>query len=186
MGHAVEMPGCGLVRLARFGSTQKELVGVPPGPSLSRSGQGPPELSDRRTQRRGLALVAPVALALAACGGSESIAVPTPSTGSVRITTSTTGENLDPDGYAVTVDGATPRAMGVSDTVTISQLSAGNHLITLNQVALNCAVGGLNPRTLGVSADDTTPSDFAVRCAKDGPVLPQTVYIWTEAPARRM
>jgi len=179
MGHAVEMPGCELVRLARFGFTQKDLVGVPPGPSLSRSGQGPPELSDRRTQRSGLALVAPVALALAACGGSESIAVPTPSTGSVRITTSTTGENLDPDGYAVTVDGATPRAMGVSDTVTISQLSAGNHLITLNQVALNCAVGGLNPRTLGVSADDTTPSDFAVRCAKDGPVLPQTVYIWT-------
>ena len=63
--------------------------------------------------------------------------------------------------------------------MTISQLSAGNHLITLSQVALNCAVGGLNPRTLRVTADDTTVTDFAVRCGDNGPVLPQAVYIWT-------
>src|SRR3989442_8207089 len=118
MGHAVEMPGCELVRLARFGFTQKDLVGVPPGPSLSRSGQGPPELSDRRTQRRGLALVAPVALALAACGGRESIAVPTPSNRTVKGTTSTTGENPDPDRHSGTVDGATPPALGVHGTLT--------------------------------------------------------------------
>jgi len=69
--------------------------------------------------------------------------------------------------------------MGVSDTWTISQLSAGNHQITLTGVAINCAVGGLNPRMLTVTADNTTLTDFAVRCGQSGPVLPQTVYVWT-------
>jgi hypothetical protein len=61
----------------------------------------------------------------------------------------------------------------------ISNLSAGSHQITLSGVAINCAVGGLNPRMLTVIADDTTVTQFAVRCAVSGPALSQTVYIWT-------
>ncbi len=130
----------------------------------------------RMLSRQALALITSVAWALADCRDSG----PTgPSTGWVWIATTTTGGNLDPDGYAVTVDRGTAQAIADNATLTIAQISAGNHQLTLTGVASNCAVGGLNPRTVTVAAGDTTATDFAVRCGQSGPMLPQTVYIWT-------
>ena len=97
-----------------------------------------------------LALITCVTWALAGCRDSG----PTgPSTGWIWIATTTTGGNLDPDGYAVTVDRGTAQAIADNATLTISQISAGNHQLTLTGVASNCAVGGLNPRTVAVAAE---------------------------------
>jgi hypothetical protein len=41
--------------------------------------------------------------ALIACGGGDSAGPTGPSTGSIRVTVSTTGQDFDPDGYIVTV-----------------------------------------------------------------------------------
>ncbi len=144
--------------------------------SYARRAKEHPELSDRCRQGNRLLLIACLAWALADCKGVEPTAPPI---GSVRVATSTTGENLDPDGYTVTVDGGTAHAMGITDTLTIAHLSAGNHYITLSGMAINCALGGLNPRTYTVTAGDTTLTVFTVRCGLSGPVLPQTIYIWT-------
>src|SRR5205085_12128033 len=66
-----------------------------------------------------------------------------PTTGSLTVTTSTSGSDLDPDGYTVTVEGAgsqpIPTNSGGSG-VTFSGLAAGSHSVALSGVASNCSV----------------------------------------------
>src|SRR2546430_12147618 len=52
-------------------------------------------------------------LAALACGSSESTG---PSTGSVEVVATTTGADLDPDGYAVAVDGGGGLSLPVNGT----------------------------------------------------------------------
>ena len=88
-----------------------------------------------------------------------------PTTGNLAVTTNTTGSNLDPDGYTLTVDGGQSKAIGINNTVTISGLSPGNHSVQLNGVAQNCTVSGSNPRTVSITAGSTTTTTFTVICA---------------------
>src|SRR5439155_55779 len=85
-------------------------------------------------------------------------------TGSLKVTTGTTGSDLDPDGYTVTVDEGQSRAIGINNTVTISGLSPGNHSVQLNGLAQNCSVSS-NPRTVSITAGSTTMTTFTVSCA---------------------
>src|SRR5437762_9468375 len=87
----------------------------------------------------------------------------TATTGSLTVTTSTTGSNLDPDGYTVTVDG-NQKAIGINNSVTFSGLSPGNHSVQLNGLAQNCTVSS-NPRTVSITAGSTTKTTFTVSCA---------------------
>src|SRR5438067_1162572 len=88
-----------------------------------------------------------------------------PTTGNLAVTTNTTGSNLDPDGYTLTVDGGQSKAIGINNTVTISGLSPGDHSVQLNGVAQNCTVSGSNPRTVSITAGSTTTTTFTVICA---------------------
>ena len=107
-----------------------------------------------------------VAAALA-CGG-ESLVIP-PTTGIVRVTTATSGTDVDPDGYAVTLDGSDRGTLGVSGTLAVEGLAPGDHLVGLNGVAGNCQVQGDNPRTASVTAGATATSAFAVTCLAIAP-----------------
>ena len=78
------------------------------------------------------ALFLGVALLALGCSGSDSTG---PSTGNVQVSASTTGADLDPDGYTVAVDGGAGRSLAVNGTVTFSQLSAGDHTVTLSGIA---------------------------------------------------
>src|SRR5207248_7593666 len=55
-----------------------------------------------------------------------------PPTGSLTVTTSTTGGTLDPDGYTFTVDGSSGRAIGINTSVTVDGLSPGSHTVVLS------------------------------------------------------
>src|SRR2546421_3287933 len=88
----------------------------------------------------------------------------TATTGSLTVATNTTGSNLDPDGYTVTVDG-NQKAIGINASVTLSGLAAGNHTVQLNGVAQNCTVSGSNPRTVSTTGGSTTTSTFSVSCS---------------------
>src|SRR5204863_215808 len=80
-------------------------------------------------------------------------------TGSLRVTTSTTGSSLDGDGYTVTVDGSTGEQITINNSagVTFTGLSEGSHTVELSDVAGDCSVTGPNPRTLTVTAGATAP-----------------------------
>lgn len=123
---------------------------------------------------------APVALSLlvmvgAGCGVQD--AGPTESgsgemgSGSAVLaaSTRTTGGSPDPDGYAVTLDGARTRPVGTDSTVTFSGLPAGSLSVELGDVAANCALSGRNPRTLAVGARDTGSVAFGVSCQTGDP-----------------
>ena len=85
--------------------------------------------------------------------------------GSLAVTTSTTGSNVDPDGYSVTVDGSRSQAIATNGSVTFSGLSAGDHTVALSGVAGNCSVSGANPQTVSVPAGGTASTTFSVSCS---------------------
>jgi hypothetical protein len=85
-------------------------------------------------------------------------------TGSVAVTTSTTGSGLPASGYTATVDGSTSQAIGISQTVTFTNLPAGSHTVALSGVPANCTVSGGNSQTVTVSAGGTTQVTFSISC----------------------
>src|SRR5204863_9244590 len=76
---------------------------------------------------------------------------------------------VDPDGYTVTLDGATSRAIGDNETTTFSGLTPGSHTVVLSGVAANCSVSGGTSRTVSVTAGGTASTSYAVNCAPTGP-----------------
>ena len=89
---------------------------------------------------------------------------PPPVTGGIRVTTTTTGDSRDPDGYAFAVDGGPTQPVGTAATATVVGLATGNHTVTLTGIAGNCAVEGANPRPVTVADGGTAEIAFAIAC----------------------
>jgi hypothetical protein len=87
-----------------------------------------------------------------------------PTSGVLELTTSTSGPSPDPDGYRFKIDNRTAQTIGVSSTVTVSDLTQGGHTVELTDVASNCSVGGQNPRGFNVTAGGSVQVAFAVTC----------------------
>src|SRR5882724_7319568 len=60
---------------------------------------------------------------------------PPPQTGDLTVSASTTGSNVDPDGYTATVDGGASQAIATNGSVTFRGLAAGSHTVALSGVA---------------------------------------------------
>jgi TolB protein len=88
--------------------------------------------------------------------------------GSVHVTTSTTGSDLDADGYtAVVIDGPS-QSVGSNATATISNVSEGQRLITLDGVASNCTVDGADTVAVTVSYGGIADAAFSLTCVGFG------------------
>ena len=92
-----------------------------------------------------------------------------PATGDLTVTTSTSGPSPDPDGYSVTVDGDGGRAIDVTGSVAITDLSAGDHQVGLGGIAANCTVAGDNPRAVTVVAGGVVAIEFSLECGAPPP-----------------
>lgn len=101
-------------------------------------------------------------LALAGCGADST--GPDGEVGDARIVTSTTGEDLDPEGYTLVANSEETRPIGINDTVEASDLPPGRFVFELDDVAPNCAVEGSNPRTLQVRGGELASITFEVGC----------------------
>ena len=88
-----------------------------------------------------------------------------PVTGTIQVTTSTSGPEPDPDGYTYGVDGDLPVAIPANASVQITSLVVGNHTVTLAGLANNCTLTGTASRTVAVSASSTSTVTFEVTCA---------------------
>lgn len=115
------------------------------------------------------------ALLWLACGGDGPVA---PATGAVEVTTSTTGQVQDPDGYTLLLDGAEVQTIGPAASATLEPVLPGTHLLGLTGISANCAVQGENPRGLAVAAGETTISTFAVACS-DPPPTAGSLHVTT-------
>jgi hypothetical protein len=84
-------------------------------------------------------------------------------TGSVEVTITTTGDQPDPDGYVVSLDGSTGLPVGTSGTVSITSVAPGAHEIRVGGLAANCVVSGGNLRHLTVESGPVHV-DLEIRC----------------------
>lgn len=126
-------------------------------------------------------LSAAVAACVAACGdGGSNVEVPP-----LQITTVTGGSDLDPDGYAASVDDAAPISIGINDTATVGDVTAGEHVVRLSGVAPNCRLQDGDSRTVMVAAGGTVSADFSVECdaapAGEGAILVTTATTGSSA-----
>jgi len=106
-------------------------------------------------------------LASVSCGDDDENDVPT--TGAIEVVTVTTGADIDPDGYTVTVDGVDGPTIGANSSVTLPNLTAGTYSVGLDGLALNCQTTN-NPRNVNVVAGQTASAQFDVTCV--GPNSP--------------
>ncbi len=109
-----------------------------------------------------------VGLIMSACGGDGSPTDPNSNgngadVGSIQITTVTTN-NLDPNGFEVTVDGGSAVTVGVNGSVTIPDVTPGDRTVILAGVAPNCALEGEGTRTASVSKGNTATVSYSVTC----------------------
>jgi hypothetical protein len=87
-----------------------------------------------------------------------------------RITVTTTGLILDPDGYRVMVDGSGHGVIASNDTV-LARLEPGSRTIELTGLAQNCAVQGSSSRTVTIVDAEAVAVKFAVVCTATGGVI---------------
>jgi hypothetical protein len=97
----------------------------------------------------------------------HSLKPPSPSTGTLAVSNTTTGSNF-PTSYTVTVDAGTASAisqtMVPNGSTTFTGLSANTHSVTLSNIASNCTVTSTNPQSVTVTAGATTNATFTVSC----------------------
>jgi len=85
--------------------------------------------------------------------------------GTLRVTTSTTGSSLDPDGYTVTVNGQSQTIATNNSTGITFTLAAGSYSVALSGVAANCTVTSANPQQVSVPSGGTVTAAFTVSCS---------------------
>ena len=87
-----------------------------------------------------------------------------------QITVTTTGLDLDPDGYQVAVDGSDRGAIPGNGTVPI-RLDPGSRTFALTNLAPNCAVDGFGSQTVAIVDKEVAPVEFAVVCTATSGVI---------------
>lgn len=92
-------------------------------------------------------------------------APPSPTTGTLGITTLTSGPDPDPDGYSFAIDGGAAQPVGLNATVEVADLAEGAHTVTLAGASANCTIGGgENPRSVSIPAGASVGVTFGVTC----------------------
>jgi len=92
--------------------------------------------------------------------------------GSILVSTSTTGQDLDPDGYSLWVEFEN-RPIGREAEEFFHSLEPGDYLVELRGISSNCEVDVSefpNPRTLTVTAGEVTSTEFSVSCSPWGAI----------------
>jgi hypothetical protein len=87
-----------------------------------------------------------------------------PRTGRIEIPSATAGQEPDPDGYTLSLDGRQGVPIGTAEGRTLT-VDEGSHTLTLAGLAANCEVTGDRSRRVTVEAGATVPVNFAVTCS---------------------
>jgi hypothetical protein len=83
-------------------------------------------------------------------------------TGSIRVATTTTGENLD-DGYQFAIDGGSPQPVAANGDQTVADVAAGSHTVVLSGIAGNCTVDDASQNAT-VTSGATATVAFNITC----------------------
>ncbi|MFL5494186.1 MAG: hypothetical protein ACJ8DC_07355 [Gemmatimonadales bacterium] len=92
----------------------------------------------------------------------------TATTAVLEITTRTSGESQDPDGFGISIDGQQDYPIATSGTLAIHDLSAGTHTAVLTGVAENCSAAEGSSQTVELTAGVSAPLTFTIACSFAG------------------
>jgi len=87
--------------------------------------------------------------------------------GSIQLTITTSGDDLDSDGYGVALDNGELRDVGPNDAHEFSGVTPGVHVVELSGIAPNCRVRG-SSRLEVLLETETAEVRFALECFKAG------------------
>jgi Tol biopolymer transport system component len=112
-----------------------------------------------------------VGLALSACGdpGGPPPEQPMVATGA-QVSVTTTGLDIDGDGYHITVDGSNREAIAANGAIVVA-LDPGRRMISLTGLTPNCALGDPGLRTVTIVAGEMARVEFAVACTATSGVV---------------
>jgi len=80
-----------------------------------------------------------------------------------QITTTTTGLDIDPDGFRIVVDG-TDRGTAGSNTSVLTRMDPGDRTISLTAIASNCALDGPSTRSVTILDRQVASIEFEIVC----------------------
>jgi len=115
-------------------------------------------------------VVGPILLAAFAsgCTDRESPAAPPPGRtdlGWIAVAAVVQGDDIDGDGFVVTVDGGNPRHVAAGEAVVFPNLEPTLHNVRIDGIAPNCVLHGPNTQSVDVLAHEGTTFVFRVICA---------------------
>lgn len=129
-------------------------------------------------------LVAVAGLVLAGCGETF---ISVSSDGRIEVSVTTSGADLDTDGFTISVDGRTERRVAPGATVVLEGLEEGSHTVGLRGLPNTCHIVGDNPRVVIVARDGRAVVAFDVRCvSRTGPPPPQPRRLAAPSPDPQM
>jgi Tol biopolymer transport system component len=94
--------------------------------------------------------------------------------GSIQFSVTTDGQDLDADGYIMSVDGVVKDTVTTTATVTLAGYSAGAHTVELQDVHVNCTPSA-DQLAVTVVKGGSVPASFSVHCSRA--LLDQIVFI---------
>ena len=105
--------------------------------------------------------------------GSASVSVQAPTTGGLRLVTTTVGRNLDPDGYSAFLDGGDLGSIGLNASMTIENLEPGSHTVALTGLSDTCHEFYEYPISVTVVAGSVVDVPLGVECLG----IPPEIYL---------
>jgi len=86
--------------------------------------------------------------------------------GAIKAVMNTSGSSLDSNGYLLTLNGGNETRVDVEESFIYGDLEAGSYELGISDIASNCRTSGdfPNPRTVDVTAEDTTITNFYIYC----------------------
>jgi hypothetical protein len=93
----------------------------------------------------------------------------------IDLRTTTTGLDLDSDGYLVQVEGRSPQGVTPNGSFRLSRLGAGSYTLVLQGIGDNCHSETEISQVVDVASRQITPVDFRLSCVATAGILELTV-----------
>jgi Tol biopolymer transport system component len=91
--------------------------------------------------------------------------IPDPVFGIIEVEVSTTGEDDDPDGYIISVQGGETIEIGPNGTVTFNQITTGNKTVTLTGIPGHCTIEGSPSQSFTLGDNEVRTIQFEISCS---------------------
>jgi TolB protein len=113
-----------------------------------------------RSGRREWVLLLALTVLAMSCGGNTS----GPALAELRLVASTTGDDIDTDGYTFSLDGGPPQAIQAEGSVVVTGVLPGSHNLSFTGIASNCRAASPGVVVVTLTPGESQAIQFNVTC----------------------